>query len=159
MTEAMNFRFVPVLAGIGLALALAGCQPAGAALEAVRSASAAWDQAHNAADLGRLSPLYDNAAVSMPYHRPALEGRAAIEADFRELFSAFNATHKTTIVGLEISGDWAIERGKYELSMTPKSGGPTVKELGKHIVVRRKVDGAWKVHWEIWNTDAAPPAP
>jgi len=42
------------------------------------------------------------------------------------------------------------------LSVSPKAGGQALNELGKHIVIRRKVDGAWKVQWEIWNTDAAP---
>jgi ketosteroid isomerase-like protein len=159
-------RFATNLAatGMGVAFALTACQPSGPppasananAAYAARAASAAWDDAHNAADLPRLIQLYSESAVSMPCNRPAIEGRSAIEADFREFFAGFNARHKTTIVSLEVAGDWAIERGTYELSVAPKAGGPTVSELGKHIVVRRKVDGAWKIQWEIWNTDAAP---
>lgn len=160
------YRYARTVAAttITLALALTACQPSApapasanaSAADAARAASVTWDEAHNAADLTRLMQLYSDSAVSMPYNRPALEGRSAIEADFRDFFGGFNADHKTTIVSLEVAGDWAIERGKYELSATPKAGGPTVNELGKHIVVRRKVDGAWKIQWEIWNTDAAP---
>ncbi len=152
------------LISTNLALALTACEPAGTsvtpadagAIDAVRSASAAWDKAHNAGQLDALMQLYSESAVSMPYSRPALEGRPAIEADFRSFFEGFNAKHRTTIVSLEVVGDWAIERGKYELSAAPKAGGSAIDESGKHIVIRRKVDGAWKIQWEIWNTDAAP---
>jgi uncharacterized protein (TIGR02246 family) len=125
----------------------------------IREASAAWDEALNAADVGRLMQLYTHTPVSMPYNRPSIEGREAIEADFRELFANFNAHHKTTIVSLEILGDWAIEYGRYELTATPKAGGAPSRELGKHIVIRKKVDGQWKIHWEIWNTDEPPSTP
>ena len=147
-----------------LVLLLSHCAPrddpaatAAARADAVRQASTAWDAAHNAGDVARLMTLYAESPVSMPFNRPALEGRNAIEADFRAFFDEVAATHTTTIVALEVTGDWAIERGRYELALTPKKGGAAVKETGKHIVVRRLIDGAWKVVWEIWNTDA--PAP
>ena len=122
----------------------------------VRAASAAWDEAHNSSDLAALMQLYSETAVSMPYSRPAIEGRAAIEADFQEFFASFQAQHKTTIVSVEVVGDWAIEYGRYQLSLTPKDGSAPLTESGKHIVIRTSVDGAWKVQWEIWNTDTPP---
>lgn len=121
---------------------------------ALRAASAAWDEAHNSADVGALLELYDETAVSMPFDRPALEGRDAIAADLAAFFAEFNARHETTIVSLEVAGDWAIERGAYELLMEPKAGGERLAERGKHIVVRYRVGDAWLVHWEIWNRDA-----
>ena len=66
-------------------------------------------------------------------------------------------THKTEIVSLEVSGDLAVERGRYQLSATPKANGAAITETGKHIVVRRRVDGSWKIQWEIWNVDSPPP--
>lgn len=160
MDQARRFARTAAIS-TSLALALATCQPAGpsvdgGATDALKAASVTWDEAHNAADLARLMQLYSDSAVSMPYNRPALEGRTAIEADFREFFAGFDARHKTTILALEVAGDWAIERGRYELSVVPKAGGPAVNEVGKHIVVRRRVEGGWKVQWEIWNADAAP---
>jgi ketosteroid isomerase-like protein len=121
--------------------------------EAVRAASRAWDRAHNAGDAAALGRLYAENAVSMPNNRPALEGRLAIEDDFRSFFKDVAATHATTIVSLEISGDLAVERGRYELSSTAKAGGPPTIERGKHIVVRRRLPDGWKIAWEIWNTD------
>jgi len=161
---------MPVVAApLALAMSLAfvaACQPTAerttresgiASLEGpVRAASLAWDDAHNAGDLNRLMRLYSDDAVSMPYGRPALEGRTEIEADFRDFFTTFTAHHQTTIVALEVVGDWAIERGAYQSSATPNAGGVPMRESGKHIVIRRKIDGSWKVQWEIWNTDTPP---
>lgn len=147
------------------ALALPGCDRAGTRDEGaadqaaraaeVRAASAAWDAAHNAGDVAALMELYADSAVSMPYDRPAIVGRTAIADDMRSFFQDYTATHATEIVGLEITGDWAIERGRYSLSSTPRDGGTAMGEVGKHIVVRHRVNGAWKIHWEIWNLDSA----
>jgi uncharacterized protein (TIGR02246 family) len=150
------------IAAMLIGLAACGPQPGSATSAAgadgqVRAASAAWDEAHDSGDASRLTQLYSESAVSMPYGRPAIEGRSAIEADFREFFAAHTARHKTSIVSVEVLGDWAIERGKYEFSATPKAGGTPMRESGKHIVVRRNIAGTWKVQWEIWNTDAPVP--
>lgn len=118
-----------------------------------RSASVAWDSAHNAGEVAALMELYADSAVSMPYDRPALVGRTAIADDFRSYFHDYRAEHHTQILSLEIAGDWAIERGRYTLATTPRDGGTIVSEAGKHVVVRHRVGDAWKIHWEIWNTD------
>jgi ketosteroid isomerase-like protein len=119
-----------------------------------RAASAAWDSAFNSSDLARLMQLYASDAVSMPFERPALEGKAAIQSDFRDFFSAYSPHHQTTIVSLQIAGDWAIERGKYQLSAKPKGKEPALQESGKHIVIRKLVNGHWLIQLEIWNTDS-----
>lgn len=138
-----------------LALGCGGESTDVAAIESeVRAASVAWDEAHNAGDLDRLMSLYAEDAVSMPFERPALEGKDAVEEDFGAYFADFDARHKTTIVGLEIADDWAIERGAYTLTATAKDGDGGFEEAGKHIVVRRKDGDGWKVVWEIWNVDA-----
>lgn len=144
---------------IALAIVTAACGSGGpdAAADAeVRAASRAWDEAHNAGNVSALGPLYADNAVSMPNGRPVIEGRADIEADFRAFFSESTASHKTTIVSLEIVGDVAIERGAYDLSIAPKAGGRPTSEHGKHIVIRRRFPDGWKIQWEIWNTDTAP---
>lgn len=120
----------------------------------VRASSAAWDEAFDSGDLGRLMALYAEGAVSMPYGRPSIEGRAAIEEDFRAFFEAFDARHRTTIVELRVAGDWAIERGRYTMRATAKDGVESLEESGKHVVVRKRTDDGWRIVWEIWNLDA-----
>jgi ketosteroid isomerase-like protein len=53
-----------------------------------------------------------------------------------------------------LAGEFAIERARYEATITPRDGSPISKESGKHIVVYGlQADGSWKVFWEIWNSD------
>jgi ketosteroid isomerase-like protein len=123
-------------------------------VSAVTAASRAWDEAYAAGDAARLVDRYDDAAVSMPPGLPALSTKAAIAADFKTFFASNSATHRTLDADRRISGEYAIERARYEAAITPKNGGATIKESGKHIVVyRRQANGAWKVLWEIWNSD------
>ena len=119
----------------------------------VREASAAWDEAFNAADLERLMTLYAEDVVSMPPGFPALEGKAAVQADFEWFFDNFESHHETTIVSILISGNLAVERGEYAQTFTPKDGSEPFSETGKHIVVRKKSGNTWQVVREIWNTD------
>jgi uncharacterized protein (TIGR02246 family) len=126
-----------------------------AALEAgPRAATAAWDKAFSAGDLAKVMSLYAANAVSMPFDAPEQDGRAAIAAATRAFFKDFSARHKTTIVGLLVSGDWAIEHGHYVLTLARKSGGKPIIERGKHIWVRHRTPAGWKIVWEIWNRDA-----
>ena len=50
---------------------------------------------------------------------------------------------------LEIVGDTAYEVG--EVVMTLESGGATAK----YVVAWKKVDGQWRLHRDIWNTNGA----
>ena len=69
-------------------------------------------------------------------------------------FGGFTATHHTEIVSITVVDDVAIERGRYQFSMTPRGAGSPASESGKHIVIRRRVGAEWKIQYEIWNTDA-----
>ncbi|MFC1712923.1 YybH family protein [Candidatus Poribacteria bacterium] len=119
----------------------------------VRTAALAWDDAFNAGDLARIMNLYANEIISMPPNLPAREGKAALQADFEYLLGEFDSHHETSTVGVMMSGDLAIERGRYTMTLTPKAGGETITEVGKHVMVRQKIGDEWKIVWEIWNTD------
>ena len=80
----------------------------------VRAASAAWDDAFNAADLERLVALYAEDAVDMPPGFPALEGIEAISGDLQYIFETFDARHQTSIVDLKIDGDLALDETPYD---------------------------------------------
>ena len=119
----------------------------------IHEASAAWDEAFNAGDLAQLLALYADDAVDMPPGMPALKGIDAIAGDLQYVLETFDAHHETSIVDVKIGGDLALERASYTMELIPKAGGDTIKEVGKHLVVRQKVGDEWKVLWEIWNSD------
>jgi len=142
---------------ICVALLLAACgSPAPtekAAQDAVEKASLAWDDAFNQGDAKALADRYDEHAVSMPPGLATLSGREKIEADFATFFGSNKAEHHTHDADRRVSGDIAIERAQYDLTVTPRDGSAPTNESGKHIVVyHRQADGEWKVLWEIWNT-------
>ena len=137
-----------------LVLVAGSARSADSALETVAAASLAWDEAYASGDATRLAERYDDQAVSMPPGLPALVSRSTIEADFKAFFESNAATHRTFDADRQIAGDTAIERARYEATISPKDGSTAVHEAGKHVVVyRRQADGSWKVFWEIWNSD------
>jgi len=52
---------------------------------------------------------------------------------------------------LDVSGDTAIEVGRYRLQ-----AGEALADQGKYIVVWKNEGGRWKLHRDIWNTSQPP---
>lgn len=128
------------------------------AVEEVRGARTAWDEAYSAGNIDRLMEMYTEDAVSMAPGFPASVGRDAIRADLGSFLAAHDTRHETAIQDILIEGNLAIERATYTDAISPKDG-KAFTERGKHIVVyQRGADGVWRVLWEIWNTDE-PAAP
>ncbi len=145
----MSLRHSLMVAGFAVAIPLATL--AGDPETKIRNASAAWDMAFNAGDVDSLMDRYHESAVSMVPGHPASVGREAIRRDFESFFSENAGQHTTSIDEIVVSGDLAVERARYSMDITPKSGS-AIAERGKHIVVyRRNPDGTWQVLWEIWN--------
>jgi len=74
----------------------------------------------------------------------------------------FNGGHKMGITNLaltteEVMGgkEAVVETGKYEMFV----GDKVSVEKGKFIVVWKEENGKWKMHRDIWNSDAPPPPP
>lgn len=125
-----------------------------AELEAqVKEAVSAWEEAYQAGNLDRLIEIYADDAVSMPPGLPILEGKAAIEADFRQFFKEFKVERQFSLVDLEMSGDMAVRRGEWTQAFTPKAGGESVTQVGKCLVVFKRFGDEWKMIMEIWNYD------
>ena len=89
----------------------------------------------------------------------AAVGRSAIQARFGGLLSQLaTANVKLTTQDLTVSGDLAVETGRYAWALTPKAG-KTMLDSGKYVVVwKKQVDGSWKMYRDVSNHDAPPPA-
>jgi ketosteroid isomerase-like protein len=158
------------------ALTCAGCQPRAAPPEplseadatAIRDLARSYFEAVIGEDASALSALYADDAVLMPPYRPAIEGRAAIEAALA-LPDAFN--QGLSYWGITLSpdargGEWVYDWGTYALLLAPDSVPlnerrpdldtmpDSVAHAGKYLVVlRRQVDGSWLIAREIWTKD------
>lgn len=116
--------------------------------------------AYNAGDAAALALLFTEDAVSLPDHRPALVGRAAIQRDFEQMFAQFAATLSVTPSDTAITGDMGHEHGTYSVTLTPKAGGDAVTNSGKYLVVfERQADGSWLLHHDMDNSDSEHSAP
>jgi uncharacterized protein (TIGR02246 family) len=112
-----------------------------------------FQTAFNSGDAATIVNLYTDDAVMMPDHQPTVEGRAAIQQYYDQLFAQFTPNIMLTPGDTEITGDIAHEHGTFSITMTPKAGGNAMMDNGKYLVVlRRQADGSWRVHHDIDNS-------
>lgn len=103
-------------------------------------------------DAQAIASLYTQGGQLMPAGSEAIEGHAEIARFWQGVFDA--GVVGVTLETLEVSsmGDTAAEVGKLELRN--KEG--KVVDKGKYVVVWKLVDGAWKLHRDIWTSNAPP---
>jgi len=64
---------------------------------------------------------------------------------------------KLTTASVDVAGDYAIETGSVEWTVTPK-GGQAMHQKGTYLTVwKKQADGALKIVREISNSDRPPP--
>lgn len=124
------------------------------AIEAVRDQEIA---AFSAGDVEGLLAVLTSDADILPPNEPALAGVEAVRPWVQELTRQFDLHARMISSSVSVLGDYAIERYAAELSITPKAGGETVREMAKGIhVYRRQPDGSWRIQQDVWNSDGPP---
>jgi ketosteroid isomerase-like protein len=93
-------------------------------------------------------------AVMMYSGQPAVVGTAKIRSFITDFFEnykfEFNPWQSNEI---QVMGDWAFHRYSGIATITPKSGGESIKLDRKYIDILRKEAGSWKVTHHIFNTN------
>ena len=118
----------------------------------LRSAIATFRTALNSGDsasfFGLLAPDLE---VLAPGAHP-IRGAEARES-FRPLFTQVKPDiGPFTNEEITLSGDIAIQRHSYQLSTTPKSGGPVTTVIGSGLHIwKRTPDGRWQIVKDIWT--------
>ncbi len=115
--------------------------------------AAEWAAAYNAKDAAKLAGFYTDDAVYMPPNAPIAKGRAAIEAHFKQELQQGFTNLQLMPMESAISGSQAFEAGT--ATVTGPGGR---KENGKYLAVFKQVGGAWKIAYDINNTDQPPPS-
>lgn len=145
---------------MGILLLTTACQPISPELAKAASteeqqflkAAMGLEEAYQENDLERTINFYADDAISQPPGYRTDVGKDAIRASYQAYFDAYEMKRDFKLAGIKIEGNSATRFGEWTQVSTPKAGGETVTETGRCIVGFEKINGEWKVTWEIWNT-------
>ena len=104
-----------------------------------------------AKDAQSLGEHYTPGGQLMPTGSPIISGHAAIAEFWAGAFEMGLASVDLQTLELEQHGSTAIEVGTYTLGLPDG----TQADQGTYLVVWKKVDGEWKMHRDIWDTNLA----
>ena len=125
--------------------------------QAIRALDAKWQKAAADRDLNSMVESYLDDAVMMEPGVPAFVGKGAIREQWQRELSDKALALSWTIAALDIRGDMAVTRGRYDVTYTNEAG-VVVDEIGKYITVWKNIGGNWRVASEIYNSDGPPKA-
>ena len=130
----------------------------GANEQAIRGQVDHWLQLVKAKDAAAIAELYAEDGAVMPPNAPVGKGRAAIQQTWASMMNTpgFNLTFTPEQIVLSSSGDMALDRGTYQLTIAPS--GKAQNDTGKYVVVWRKIGNEWKAAADIFNSDGPPAA-
>ncbi len=130
-------------------------------MSAASAAEAIWkeySESLNSGDLERWLDLWTEDGIQMPPDEPPVVGIDSIEARNGAMLDKFTVDIGITNQELETAGDWAYSRGTYKARLMPKNGGRPISIDGKYMtILARQPDGTWRIHRDIFNSNAAPP--
>ena len=121
--------------------------------EAIRGQVARWLQLVQSKDAAGIAQLYAEDGAVMPPNGPIGKGRRAIQQTWASMMRTpgFSLTFTPEQIVISSSGDMALDRGTYRLTIAPL--GKVQNDTGKYVVVWRKVDNEWKAAADIFNSD------
>ena len=143
-------------------LPLLSCTPAPsvdpqAEAAVIRELDRQWQAAVDARDLEACLSFYAPNAVEMQPNAPAIVGLPAIRAWFQSglLQPGISNVFAPDTIEISASGDLAYDRGTYRFAM--ETPGGRVEDVGKYLMIWKKIGGQWKVIVDISNSDGPLP--
>ena len=112
-----------------------------------------FEQSISRGDAAGVASAYTENGKLLPANGHVVSGRKSIMQFWQDAIDSGLKAIKLTSVEVEAHGDTAYEVGKYTV---PGEGGK-VYDAGDYIVIWKRVNGQWRLHRDIWTTNA--PAP
>lgn len=116
--------------------------------EDIAAAAEKFLAALNSGDAAGVAMMYAEEGKIMPPNSEIFTGREAIQA-FWKVPIDMGAKAALKIVETEKHDDTAIDIGLYEIS----DANGQVLDKGKYVTIWKKVEGEWKMHRDIWNSN------
>lgn len=121
--------------------------------EVIRTQNSAFGEAFDRGDGAGLAALYTDDAQLLPPGGEPITGTEAIGSFWQGVMDSGVQGAQLETTELFGGGDTATEVGRYTLT---GADGQTLDQ-GKYIVVWKNDDGQWKLHRDMWSSNAAAP--
>jgi uncharacterized protein (TIGR02246 family) len=122
-------------------------------IEAIGRVRDAHVAALNAGDAPAWAAQFTAEAIQMPPNAPANVGRSKITSWSQAFLDQFLVKFMLAVDEVRVLGDWAIESGRYAISLSAKAGGPPMQDTGKYITIYQRAPGdGWQMARDIWNS-------
>ncbi|MEO6613781.1 MAG: DUF4440 domain-containing protein [Chitinophagaceae bacterium] len=120
----------------------------------INATNASYGDYFGTGDSTSFTACYTSDACIYPSGVPKICGSDGIKAFFNG--GVKMGIKKIVLTTDEVLGgkEGVIETGRYEM----QADGGTTLDKGKYLVLWKEQDGKWKLHRDIWNSDATPPA-
>jgi uncharacterized protein (TIGR02246 family) len=113
----------------------------------------AYEIALNANDLEKILALYGSEPVFMPQHAPALVGRDAVRAGYKQVFETLKLNIRFEVHEIEEAGDWAWARTSSAGRTRILAAGVEVTEGNNELFIFRREGGEWRIHRYLFATN------
>jgi len=119
-------------------------------VEQVRNKNAEFLQLLQHHDAAGMAAMYSHEARLLAPGSEMLVGSGKIQAFWENALRTGITDAKLETIDVDMVGGYtAVETGKFTMY-----AGKSVADRGKYIVIWRNEDGLWKLHRDIWNSDA-----
>lgn len=118
----------------------------------IRQANDLFESTYAREDASGMAALYTENGMLLPPGNEPVIGQGAIQNFWQAVMNMGIKTIKLETVELEQHQDTVIERGEALL----KDGNGQVLDQCKYIVLWKRVNNQWKLHWDMWNTNLSP---
>lgn len=119
--------------------------------EAIETTDRAFESNFNQHNAEGMARLYTEDGQLLPPGSDVVSGRDDIAAFWQQIFEMGVANAQLDTVEVEDHGETAIEVGQFTLS----AADDQTIDHGTFVVIWKNVDGEWKLHRDIWNSNIA----
>jgi uncharacterized protein (TIGR02246 family) len=103
-----------------------------------------WQEATKAGNLPRLLELTTDDVVFLTPGQPPM-GKEGFAKGFETIMKTMQIVSHSDIREIIVAGDYAYSWGHLSVTVTPKSGGESIRRTGHTLTIFRKDKGKWRL--------------